>query len=113
MDHFAGLDVSVKETSVCIVDDTGKIVREVKVASEPEALPTTRVRRRISFMIRSSGLLVRIFVRRSTHQITSTGYRNHLANGKIKYPGFSASANDFLLRVTIRLVARHHGVLPK
>ena len=33
MDHFAGLDVSVKETSVCIVDDTGKIIREVKVAS--------------------------------------------------------------------------------
>jgi hypothetical protein len=33
MDHFAGLDVSVKETSVCIVDDTGKIVREMKVAS--------------------------------------------------------------------------------
>jgi hypothetical protein len=28
MDHFAGLDVSVKETSVCIVDDTGRIVRE-------------------------------------------------------------------------------------
>jgi transposase len=38
MDHFAGLDVSVKETSVCIVDDTGRMVREVKVASEPEAL---------------------------------------------------------------------------
>jgi transposase len=38
MDQFAGLDVSVKETSVCIVDDTGKIVREVKVATEPEAL---------------------------------------------------------------------------
>jgi hypothetical protein len=38
MDHFAGLDVSVKETSVCIVDGTGKIVREVKVASEPDAL---------------------------------------------------------------------------
>ena len=38
MDHFAGLDVSVKETSVCIVDDTGKVVREVRVASEPEAL---------------------------------------------------------------------------
>jgi len=30
--------VSVKETSVCIVDDAGKIVREVRVASEPEAL---------------------------------------------------------------------------
>jgi transposase len=38
MDHFAGLDVSVKETSLCIVDDAGRIVREVKVASEPEAL---------------------------------------------------------------------------
>jgi hypothetical protein len=36
MDHSAGLDVSVKETSVCIVDETGRIVREV--ASEPEAL---------------------------------------------------------------------------
>src|ERR1700758_4118858 len=38
MDYFAGLDVSVKETSVCIVDDTGKIVQETRVASEPEAL---------------------------------------------------------------------------
>jgi transposase len=38
MEHFAGLDVSVKETSVCIVDDAGSIVREVKVASDPEAL---------------------------------------------------------------------------
>ena len=38
MNYFAGLDVSVKETSVCIVDDTGKTIREVKVASEPEAL---------------------------------------------------------------------------
>ena len=27
MDHFAGLDVSVRETSICIVDDAGKIVR--------------------------------------------------------------------------------------
>jgi hypothetical protein len=38
MDHFAGLDVSVKETSICIVDSAGKIVREVRVASEPVAL---------------------------------------------------------------------------
>ncbi len=38
MDYFAGLDVAVKETSVCIVDDTGRIIRELKVASEPEAL---------------------------------------------------------------------------
>ena len=38
MEHFAGLDVSVKDTSVCMVDGTGRIVREVKVASEPDAL---------------------------------------------------------------------------
>src|SRR5215475_4600047 len=38
MEHFAGLDVSVNETSVCIVDETGRIAREVKVASEPDAL---------------------------------------------------------------------------
>jgi transposase len=38
MDYFAGRDVSVKETSVCIVDDAGKIVQEARVASEPEAL---------------------------------------------------------------------------
>ena len=38
MDYCAGLDASVKETSVCIVDDVGRIVRETKVASEPEAL---------------------------------------------------------------------------
>ena len=30
--------LSVKETSVCIVDETGKVIREVKVVSEPEAL---------------------------------------------------------------------------
>ena len=38
MDHYAGIDVSLECSSVCIVDATGKIVREGKVASEPEAL---------------------------------------------------------------------------
>src|SRR5437870_9615206 len=38
MDYFAGLDVSVKDTNVCIVDETGRIIREAKVASEPRAL---------------------------------------------------------------------------
>lgn len=36
MKHYAGLDVSVKESSVCIVDETGKVCREVKVISHPE-----------------------------------------------------------------------------
>jgi transposase len=38
MDHYAGIDVSLEYSSVCVVDATGKIVREGKVASEPEAL---------------------------------------------------------------------------
>jgi transposase len=36
--YYFAPDVSVKETSACIVDDAGRIVREVKVASDPEAL---------------------------------------------------------------------------
>jgi transposase len=38
MEHYAGIDVSLECSSVCIVDGSGKIVREAKVASEPEAL---------------------------------------------------------------------------
>jgi len=38
MEHYAGLDVSIKETSVCVIDDTGRVVREVKVPTEPEAI---------------------------------------------------------------------------
>jgi transposase len=38
MDHYAGIDVSLEYSSVCIVDATGKIVREAKVLSEPAAL---------------------------------------------------------------------------
>lgn len=38
MEHYAGLDVSLELTSVCIVDAQGAIVRETKVASDPEDL---------------------------------------------------------------------------
>src|SRR3954462_2461574 len=38
MDHYAGIDVSLESSSVCVVDASGRIVREAKVASEPEAL---------------------------------------------------------------------------
>ncbi len=40
MRYYAGLDVSLAETSVCVVDEDGKIIKEAKVASEPEALAT-------------------------------------------------------------------------
>src|SRR3974377_2302525 len=38
MEHFAGLDVSVKLTSLCIVDEAGRIIREAKIGSDPDAL---------------------------------------------------------------------------
>jgi transposase len=36
--YFAGIDVSLEESSVCVVDAEGRIMAEAKVASEPEAL---------------------------------------------------------------------------
>ena len=38
MEHYAGIDVSLERSSVCVVDSSGRIIREIKVASEPEAL---------------------------------------------------------------------------
>ncbi|XIA62206.1 IS110 family transposase [Bradyrhizobium sp. TZ2] len=38
MEYYAGIDVSLECSSVCVVDANGKIVREGKVASEPAAL---------------------------------------------------------------------------
>ena len=38
MEHYAGIDVSLEHCSVCVVDATGRVLREAKVASEPEAL---------------------------------------------------------------------------
>ena len=40
MEHYVGLDVSLKLTAICIVDRTGKIEREGLVASDPEAIAT-------------------------------------------------------------------------
>jgi transposase len=40
MNYYAGIDVSLECSSVCVVDGTGKIVREAEIASEPEALIT-------------------------------------------------------------------------
>ena len=38
MEHYAGIDVSLERSSVCVVDALGKIVKEAKVSSEPAAL---------------------------------------------------------------------------
>src|SRR5690348_16454405 len=38
MEYYAGIDVSLECSSVCVVDANGRIIRETKVDSEPEAL---------------------------------------------------------------------------
>ncbi|MCR4331993.1 MAG: IS110 family transposase [Sulfuricaulis sp.] len=38
MTYFAGLDVSLEETAICVVDETGRIVKEARAASDPQAL---------------------------------------------------------------------------
>jgi transposase len=40
MEHYVGLDVSLRQTAVCIVDGTGAIKREATVSSDPEAIAT-------------------------------------------------------------------------
>ncbi len=49
MKYYAGLDVSLEETSICVVDGDGAIVAERKVASEPRAIAEAlaRVRARV------------------------------------------------------------------
>ena len=38
MAHFAGLDVSIEETAVCVVDDQGAVLLQCSVVTEPEAI---------------------------------------------------------------------------
>ncbi len=38
MEHYVGMDVSLKETSICVVDGSGGIVSESTVISEPSAI---------------------------------------------------------------------------
>ncbi|WP_246686302.1 IS110 family transposase [Methylobacterium sp. WL8] len=38
MTYFAGLDVSLEETTICVVDETGRLTKELRTASEPEPL---------------------------------------------------------------------------
>jgi transposase len=38
MEHYVGIDASLERSSICVMDASGKIIKETKVASEPEAL---------------------------------------------------------------------------
>src|SRR3546814_7733213 len=54
MDYYAGVDVSLKEAAVCILDAAGQVICEQKVASEPDAL--TRFFRGLDFQVSRIGL---------------------------------------------------------
>ncbi len=41
MNYYAGMDVSLEEKAICVVDETGRIVKEMRAASEPQALIVT------------------------------------------------------------------------
>jgi hypothetical protein len=38
MNHYAGIDVCLEESCICVIDANGKVVHEGKVSSEPTAL---------------------------------------------------------------------------
>jgi predicted NBD/HSP70 family sugar kinase len=38
MELYVGLDVSLKQTAICVVDRNGKIITEAMVGSDPEAI---------------------------------------------------------------------------
>jgi transposase len=54
MNHYAGLDVSLEATAICVVDEGGRIVREARAASEPQAL--VAVLREIALPLERIGL---------------------------------------------------------
>lgn len=54
MKHYPGLDVSLEETAICIVDETGTACREVKVPTHPEDL--ARVLKDPAWRLDASGL---------------------------------------------------------
>ena len=54
MEYFVGIDVSLATSAVCVIDGRGEVVREAKVASEPEAL--TGFIRELPFQVTAVGL---------------------------------------------------------
>src|SRR2546421_1329809 len=88
MDYYAGIDVSLEQSSICVLDSSGKVIREAKVASEPEALiawfanlglPVTRIgleagplSQWLFAAMKQAGLLVELLETRHVHNAFPT-----------------------------------------
>jgi predicted NBD/HSP70 family sugar kinase len=56
MTHYAGIDVSLETSSICIVDGSGAVLRELKAESEPEALAAALTGAGLEFAVSASRL---------------------------------------------------------
>ena len=57
MKYFAGLDVSLEETAICVVDEVGRMIKEARATSEPDALHVTLASFNLSFeRVRPGGM---------------------------------------------------------
>ena len=57
MKYFAGMDVSLEETAICVVDETGQMIKEARATSEPDALHALLASFNLSFRTRGTGSL--------------------------------------------------------
>jgi len=96
MEHYAGIDVSLELSSVCVVDAQGKIVRETKVASEPEALVAFFAS--LGFAVKRIGLEAGPLSQWLFAAMTKAGLAVELLESTVidRLPGFRKRMNWFL-----------------
>ena len=70
---YAGLDVSLEMTSICVVDEGGHICLETKVASDPTSLAQSLVARPQGVVVRASGSIAGRAPVRGHHRPASNG----------------------------------------
>ena len=89
MTYYAGIDVSLAESSICVVDGNGKIVRESKVVSDPASL--ARYFRDIGFAI-------------SRFNLFDVGWHVRIGSARVVYFIFSALFVSALIYLGARVV---------
>ena len=80
MEYYAGIDVSSESASVCVVDATGRIMREAKMASEPEVL----IERGTAQLMRLGWFRPRQVLWRKDDQACTAMWRSGRASGECR-----------------------------